>query len=641
MVSKAYLDFIKARNSNRKGKLKRLKKPPKWLEPLSVRRQYTARLYEYTFQIRKVISETIYPKLDLWLAGGTITYPDPVLPSQKFDSKKRNDALIDDIIDDIDATLLLIEEILFPAQAAASTSARFFGLELAAFNQMQYQKTMNSVLGVDIFLEEPWLVPQLELFANQNAQLIANMTTNEIERVSGIVQRAMQEGSSYESVIENIEKSFGITRRHAKLIARDQTSKLNGSLTKLRQQESGVTEYRWQTSGDERVRPDHRALDGKICRWDDPTVYLNEETGKWEKRSKIGGTDVHTSVDVNCFLGLEEVISFDTIKKIFRRFYRGEIIELISEEGFSFKSTPNHPVLTQKGWIAVNKVDIGDDILCAGNQGFNVLKMDIQDKKSTFDNLFTSIEKIFPFDTPISGGQFHGDISNDEVNIISTDCELIGKWNISLFKNFEKFLLSFSDYLPTQIDLALKSSFYATLNRLTFSPKGFVSAFSNFLSLIHSKNRHSIIHGLASISDYDALLNQTIFDSSSTGIKSLRELFDTNSLTEQQLKFVNRQLFKIFVECTSSIFGSIDSPSEKLLSQYFGGAIKDFSNMANAMPFQMKTCRIVKKRSSIISAHVFNLETCKGYYGICKGKLQAIFHNCRCVPIPIIEGMFL
>ena len=193
-----------------------------------------------------------------------------------------------------------IQILLLPKQKETIQKAKFFGLEIAVFNQRQYEKTVNSVLGIDVFLDEPWLQNQLELFANQNSQLITNMTDNEMDRVSGTVQRGLQEGSSYESIADNIEKSFGITRRHAKLIARDQTSKLNGSLTKLRQQELGITQYRWQTSGDERVRQTHKVLDGKICRWDDPTVFLNESTGKWEKRSSIGGTNVHTSVDVNC-----------------------------------------------------------------------------------------------------------------------------------------------------------------------------------------------------------------------------------------------------------------------------------------------------------------------------------------------------
>lgn len=293
MVSARYLELVKARNSTKKGQLKKLKKPPKWLDPINAERKYTAELYRYTFEIRKVISRVLIPRLPEWFKLGTMTYPDPVNDSRK-------DSIMDDILGELDALLEIIDEILEPSEQEAIDDAREIGLEVAAFNQGQYQRTVNSVLGVDIFLEEPYLLPQLELFANQNAQLITNMTDNELERVSGIIQRGLQEGSSLESVTENIEKSFGITRRHAKLIARDQTTKLNGSLTKLRQQELGIVEYRWQTSGDERVRKTHRVLDGKICRWDDPTVYLNEDTGKWEKRSKIGGTEVHTSQDVNC-----------------------------------------------------------------------------------------------------------------------------------------------------------------------------------------------------------------------------------------------------------------------------------------------------------------------------------------------------
>ncbi len=293
MLSKTFLAMLKQRHTKKNGELKRLKKAPKWLEPLTAERGYTASLYLYTFQIRKQITEHLIPKLPLWLTFGTITYPDPVDPI-------KNDDIIDDILSDLDATLDLIEELLIPAETRAIESAKVFGAEVAVFNNRQFEKSVDSVLGVDIFLDEPWLETQLKLFADQNSQLIQNMTENEMERVSGIVQRGLQEGASLESVTENIENSFGITRRHAKLIARDQTSKLNASLTKLRQQELGITRYRWLTAGDERVRQSHRVLDQKICRWDDPTVYLDENTGNWVKRSNIGGTLVNPGTDVNC-----------------------------------------------------------------------------------------------------------------------------------------------------------------------------------------------------------------------------------------------------------------------------------------------------------------------------------------------------
>lgn len=304
MVSQSFLQQVKRRNLNKNGKLKRLKKPPKWLFPLTPERKYLAELYSFTLEIRKVISNVLLPKIPIWLAGATISYPDPVLPTQEdfelVNTLTHHDSLIDDIINEINDSLILVYELLLPKQTQAQNFATFIGLEIAAFNQIQYLKTTNSVLGVDIFLEEPWLEPQLELFSNQNAQLISNMTVNEVERVSGYIQRGLQDGTSFESIAELIEKSFGITRRHAKLIARDQSAKLNGSLTKLRQQEVGIQEFVWQTAGDERVRPDHRVLDGKLCKWNDPTVYFDESTNKWEKRSKIGGTLVQPSQDVNC-----------------------------------------------------------------------------------------------------------------------------------------------------------------------------------------------------------------------------------------------------------------------------------------------------------------------------------------------------
>ena len=312
MISKSQLEMIRLRNSKRNGELKRLKKAPKWLEPLTAERGYTASLYLYTFQIRKAITENLIPKIPKWLELSTLTYPDPVDPildgqisgmcKKNIDSANliKNDDIIDDVIAELNATLEFIDFLLIGPEQRAIDSAKLFGLEVAAFNNVQYKKSVDQVLAVDIFVEEPWLEPQLELFANQNAQLITNMTDNEINRVSGIVQRGLQEGSSLESITESIEKSFGITRRHAKLIARDQTSKLNGSLTKLRQQNLGVQTYKWLTAGDERVRQSHRVLDGRICRWDDPTVFLNVKTGEWVKRSTIGGTEVHTSQDVNC-----------------------------------------------------------------------------------------------------------------------------------------------------------------------------------------------------------------------------------------------------------------------------------------------------------------------------------------------------
>lgn len=58
-----------------------------------------------------------------------------------------------------------------------------------------------------------------------------------------------------------------VSRSRAELIARDQTLKLAGSINEARQKDAGLDSYTWSTSNDERVRPEHAALNGQIFTW--------------------------------------------------------------------------------------------------------------------------------------------------------------------------------------------------------------------------------------------------------------------------------------------------------------------------------------------------------------------------------------
>jgi SPP1 gp7 family putative phage head morphogenesis protein len=75
-----------------------------------------------------------------------------------------------------------------------------------------------------------------------------------------------------EEIIDRVDE---ITENRAKLIARDQTAKMNSSFNQVRQTSVGIEKYQWQTAGDERVRESHAEKDGKVFSWDDPP----EDTG--------------------------------------------------------------------------------------------------------------------------------------------------------------------------------------------------------------------------------------------------------------------------------------------------------------------------------------------------------------------------
>jgi SPP1 gp7 family putative phage head morphogenesis protein len=61
-----------------------------------------------------------------------------------------------------------------------------------------------------------------------------------------------------------------ITRKRARLIAKDQTASFNGALNQARQTQIGIDRYIWETMQDERVRHEHAKRHGKTFYWSQP-----------------------------------------------------------------------------------------------------------------------------------------------------------------------------------------------------------------------------------------------------------------------------------------------------------------------------------------------------------------------------------
>jgi SPP1 gp7 family putative phage head morphogenesis protein len=196
-----------------------------------------------------------------------------------------------------------------------SAVALDIGQKTSQWNSKEWQKILKATLAVDVFQSEPFLRDQLASFSAENTRLITKMTQEAIGEIDGLVQRGIASGRRIEAIQKDIRERFGVTRRKAKLIARDQVAKLNGQLTQLRQTNLGVTKYVWRTSDDERVRgkpggkypsavPSHWVMEGKLCVWDDPTVYIDEE-GKRQPRSGLSppGVELHPGQDYQdrCF----------------------------------------------------------------------------------------------------------------------------------------------------------------------------------------------------------------------------------------------------------------------------------------------------------------------------------------------------
>lgn len=92
------------------------------------------------------------------------------------------------------------------------------------------------------------------------------------------VTQNVYKGNRASELVKKIQGSYRVSREKAKFLARQETSLLMSKMREERYKGIGITRYRWEGANDERERPDHKALNGKIFSWDNPPI-TNRETG--------------------------------------------------------------------------------------------------------------------------------------------------------------------------------------------------------------------------------------------------------------------------------------------------------------------------------------------------------------------------
>jgi len=155
---------------------------------------------------------------------------------------------------------------------ASDTVGRILDLEAQRHTET-FMATAKRALGVNLaaVVRDEDLTEYLQAAVARNTSLIQSLSDDVVKRIEQAVYTNSIAGNSVATLRKELQKQFGITDRRANLIARDQTSKFNSDLNKIRQQQAGVTSYTWSTAHDERVRPLHKKLDGNTYKWGEPT----------------------------------------------------------------------------------------------------------------------------------------------------------------------------------------------------------------------------------------------------------------------------------------------------------------------------------------------------------------------------------
>lgn len=139
-------------------------------------------------------------------------------------------------------------------------------------NKRRFYSSIEEAVGVNLqqVIRNENLEDILIAKTRENVSLIKSIPEEYFKKIETIVFTGTTQNNSAGSMIKQIMETGKSTTKRAKLIARDQTSKLNSALNQQRQRNLGIEEYIWRTANDDRVRRSHASNNGKVFRWDTP-----------------------------------------------------------------------------------------------------------------------------------------------------------------------------------------------------------------------------------------------------------------------------------------------------------------------------------------------------------------------------------
>lgn len=409
-----------------------------------------------------------------------------------------------------------------------------------------------------------------------------------IRRLQNELVQATLLGESQEKIILRIRAVMGNSAANARRIAQTERTRLQSQARADQLHESAQMGIRITKTWSTRMvnsRESHVALNNK-------TVAENE------KFRTIWGNDLAYPGDpsapakevINCFVKETRIASNTSVEAATEREYIGELVTIETRGGIKFTCTPNHPVLTDKGWIAAGALYEGCNILTSGFAE-NFCSWIYPNKNNVVPCIY-DIYQLFSrisFVNRIARGlvNFHGDIPDTDVKVVFSPCFLQNRGKPLFFKKIKHFFFKFSDF-----------------EKATFSCKCMIYKFTSL--------------GWRSASRFIRFLRNFcfFFIGGMLETKKLRFAKAANRTAVFKKKTINSSSIQSFSVCDGIDRFPGDVTVDDIIS--------------------------VKRRENV-ACHVYNLQTENQIYGVNESISQngekhnckfAIVHNCHCVLIP-------
>jgi len=328
---------------------------------------------------------------------------------------------------------------------------------------------------------------------------------------------------------------------------------------------------------------------------DNPAPYDEYVDGKFFPKNNPPMIPYHP----NCVLGKTIVQAGGNITGAISRWYEGQMITFSTATGQQLTCTPNHPIFSNGQFIAANKLNESNSVVCVNAANVPIVNRYNIQKPARIQNIVSALHKTSSMSSrpvKISTEDFHGDGIGSKVAIVSSNSFLRNSLHASICEQFSQLYFRFRDnarFIRLFLDclgvpaFSFPGDFHPSAN--------FIGSFSHSPSLFDRIITRAKEIGLSLPSDFGSSFNQSSSDGATINTKSLSKSLFGKSRFVQSDDFTDRQVESI----PATSFGFLD--------------------------------RIVHIESFHFSGYVYNLETTQSYYfanGIAT-------HNCMCYAEPV------
>lgn len=372
--------------------------------------------------------------------------------------------------------------------------------EAIASVQPAWQAEVDRILAaLTPALREGWAAAHLpgdfdpsDPYIQANLALTNNLLVRIPDDVHAMVIAAILEGSnkgeSTEKIARRVDDILNYTgsenwENRAKVIARTElTRHFAGSMLAhgLLRQKSGDLSLlkQWDTTMDNKERTEHRLANDQTQPLGLPFI-VGEEPLLFPGDPRGSPSNV-----INCVVGDTHVLGTG-ISAIFRFDWTGALLTVVGEQGLRLTVSPNHPMLTESGWVKACELQKGDHLVSATVDNCPPRPGPYeQDLPSTIGEIFESLVGVAHRER-VNGlaVDFYGERPDGDVDVVLTNGQLCVGIDTELAKHFTEFAFACAN-APT----APCSTLDEFLSRPMLAANSVVS-FSNLirtLSLTHS-----------------------------------------------------------------------------------------------------------------------------------------------------------